>query len=277
MPKIFKPLLIATSMFFISPTFAAVKPPIDADKKLVLDYLQNVMAAKNPDIVGDYMIENIIQHGPRAKDGLAGMKKYLKSQGGKTPMKIEPFRIIKQDDLLVVQTNLFNSNRDQHYMHMFRVKDGKIIEYWEAEASINPKKPNQFEGPSDIIDLAKTEDNRLLVIDFINDVFVENNPDKVVNYVAPDMIQHDVRKTAGAAGIVEYMNKQNKRKIGFEYITIREVIGEGNFVMVQGEGKLFKSRYASYDIYRVENNKIAEHWNVIEKIPNKMRHENGAF
>lgn len=270
--------VIALTILLSTCAMAEVKPPKDADKKLVLSYLQNVMAAKNPEIVGQYMVENIIQHGPRAKDGLSGMKKYLKSRpGGKTPMVIEPFRILKQDDLLIVETNLLNTKINHHYMHMFRVENGKIIEYWEGEAIIRVDKPNQVEGPSEIIDLDKTEQNRLLVMDFVNDVYVEGNADKVNDYVAENMIQHDTRKAAGAKGITDYLAAQKKRKIGFSYVTIHHVIAEGNFVMIMAEGQLSKSRFSLYDIYRVEAGKIAEHWNVIEKVPSRMRHKNTAF
>lgn len=270
--------LIALTIILSSFAIAQVQPPVDADKKLVLDYLQNVMAAKNPEIVDQYMVENIVQHGPRAKDGIAGMKKYLTSQaGGKNPMVIEPFRVLKDDDLLIVETNLLNASRDQHYMHMFRVQNNKIIEYWEGEASIRADKPNQFEGPHKITDLDKTEANRLLVMDFVNEVFLDENPDKVDEYVVENMIQHDTRKKAGAQGIKDYIAAQKKRKVGFSYVTMHHVIAEGNFVMILGEGKLSKVRFSIFDIYRVENGKIAEHWNVTEKIPSKMRHDNTAF
>ncbi|MGL1920725.1 MAG: nuclear transport factor 2 family protein [Hyphomicrobiales bacterium] len=278
MKKPIKYIAIVFGIFLASSANAAVELQTDADKNLVLDYLQNVMAAKNPKIVDQYMAENIIQHGPRAADGLKGMKKYLKSQpGGKTPMKIEPFRILKEDDLIIVETNLFNANRDQHYMHMFRVENNKIIEYWEGEASIRPDKPNQFKGPNKISDLDKTQQNKLLAIDFINDVYVEENAEKAIDYVAANFLQHDTRKNSGAQGVVDYINKQKKRKMGFRYVTMHHVIAEGNFVMILGEAKLAKAKFSVFDIYRIEDGKIAEHWNVTEKTPHKMRHKNTSF
>ncbi len=60
---------------------------------------------------------------------------------------------------------------------------------------------------------------------------------------------------------------------------IHRVLGEGNFVLVVSEGNLGKDHDAFYDLFRVENSKIAEHWDVIEPIPAKenWKNNNGKF
>lgn len=57
------------------------------------------------------------------------------------------------------------------------------------------------------------------------------------------------------------------------------ILGEGNFVLVVNEG-LFDNKPASfYDFYRLEDNKIVEHWDVIEHIPPEdiWKNSNGKF
>jgi predicted SnoaL-like aldol condensation-catalyzing enzyme len=58
-----------------------------------------------------------------------------------------------------------------------------------------------------------------------------------------------------------------KQGISLKYDKIHKVLGEGNFMMVVSEGHFGKSYNAFYDLFRVENGKIAEHWDVIEPIP----------
>ena len=54
-------------------------------------------------------------------------------------------------------------------------------------------------------------------------------------------------------------------EVGFN--KIHKVIGEGNFVITMNEGFYENSAIAYFDLLRVENGKIAEHWDVIEPIP----------
>ena len=64
-----------------------------------------------------------------------------------------------------------------------------------------------------------------------------------------------------------------------KYEKIHRVLGEGNFVLVVSEGKFGKKSTSFYDLFRVENGKIKEHWDVIETIPprTEWKNENGKF
>lgn len=274
-------LTLAGVMLATQLASAQVPPQSDPAKNLVLDYLENVMAQKQPDLAGDYMVEDLIQHGVRAKDGLAGIKTYLKVQpGGKNPMVIVPYRIVKDGNLIAVQTNLVNSGRNHNYMHMFRVEGQKIIEYWEAEANIGPVGPKSsktFVGPHEIIDLDKTAQNRALVSAFIQAVYGAGHLEKINEFVAADMIQHDARIGDGAAGLHAYLQKFQDRGIKFSYLAHPYVLAEGNFVVVLSESLVLSQTYAAYDIFRVSDGKIAEQWNVNEAVPRRMRHDNGMF
>ena len=65
-----------------------------------------------------------------------------------------------------------------------------------------------------------------------------------------------------------------KAGITMKYDKIHKVLGEGNFVLVMSEGKFGGKHIAFYDLFRVENGKIAEHWDTIEPIPEKKDHKN---
>ncbi|MCP4305923.1 MAG: hypothetical protein GY798_05170, partial [Hyphomicrobiales bacterium] len=45
-----------------------------------------------------------------------------------------------------------------------------------------------------------------------------------------------------------------------------KVFGDGNFVLVLSEGSLGDQPTAFYDLFRVEDGKIVEHWDVIAPI-----------
>jgi predicted SnoaL-like aldol condensation-catalyzing enzyme len=63
------------------------------------------------------------------------------------------------------------------------------------------------------------------------------------------------------------------------HLTPRRFLADGNFVLVLSEGDLPSGPTALYDLFRVQNGKIAEHWDVLAPIPPKdqWKNPNGPF
>ena len=65
-----------------------------------------------------------------------------------------------------------------------------------------------------------------------------------------------------------------------ENVTDYKVLGQGNFVLTMSEGKFGKGEHTSfYDLFRIENGQIVEHWDVIAPIEPKTdwKNTNGKF
>ena len=73
---------------------------------------------------------------------------------------------------------------------------------------------------------------------------------------------------------IEEMGKQG---ITMVYTKLHRVVGEGNFVLTQSGGSFAGQPYAFYDLFRLENGKIAEHWDVMQPIPAELPHSNAMF
>jgi hypothetical protein len=56
-----------------------------------------------------------------------------------------------------------------------------------------------------------------------------------------------------------------------------QTVAEGNFVFAASEGTFSGKPTAFFDLFRVDNDKIAEHWDVMADIPAKMANGNGKF
>ncbi len=81
------------------------------------------------------------------------------------------------------------------------------------------------------------------------------------------------------SGLGNALREWAKQGITMKYDTVHKVLGEGNFVLIISEGHLAGDLKSFYDLFRVENSKIAEHWDVIEAIPSKenRKNNNGKF
>ena len=98
-------------------------------------------------------------------------------------------------------------------------------------------------------------------------------------FKADNYIQHNPLIPDQLSGLGKALGEMARAGITMKYDKIHQVLGEGNFVLVVSEGQLGGKHNSFYDLFRVENEKIAEHWDTIEEIPAKeqWKNNNGKF
>ncbi len=159
---------------------------------------------------------------------------------------------------------------------------GKVAEHWDAMTPLVSETVSgrsQTDGPVDVKDLDKTEANKALAVALIEDVLMGKNPAKITEYISSEEYgQHNPGIKDGLNGIVEavqYLTSQNNM---FKYTKIHKVLGEGNFVLTVSEGEWSGKPQVFYDLFRVENGLMVEHWDVIQEIPAEgLANDNGMF
>lgn len=125
--------------------------------------------------------------------------------------------------------------------------------------------------------LKSAESNRKLVVDFYNDFFNKHSIESA-NVIAEDYIQHNPDVPDGKAAVVSYFedyfksNPQSRAKI------VRSAV-EGDLVWlhVHATNGAEDKGQAVLDIFRVQNGKIVEHWDVIQNVPEKSANNNTMF
>lgn len=165
-----------------------------------------------------------------------------------------------------------------------RFENGISVEHWDNLQS-NPKKLNKSgrtmtDGKTKAKDHHKTEVNKALVKDFVQNVLINGQIDLVSNYFKGDeLIQHNPHMADGVQEFLNMLNQWQEDGKPQIYKKIHKVLGEGNFVLVLSEGTFKGEHVAFYDLYRIEEDKIVEHWDVVEAIPEtgKRKNDNGKF
>ena len=79
---------------------------------------------------------------------------------------------------------------------IFRFEDGLIVEHWdnlqETPATPNPSGHSMIDGATELKDLGKTEANKALVKNFVEDILVNGKIEKLAGYFDGDnYIQHN--------------------------------------------------------------------------------------
>ena len=150
------------------------------------------------------------------------------------------------------------------------------MEHWD---NLQPTPPGRnksgrtmTDGKTQAKDLDKTEANKALVSAFVREVLLGQDTASAGAYFNGDaLMQHNPHLGDGAA---EFLARPSTR-----YDAVHQVLGEGSFVLVVSEGYSEDRHSAFYDLFRVEQGKIAEHWDVIEAIPapESRKNSNGKF
>jgi predicted SnoaL-like aldol condensation-catalyzing enzyme len=165
---------------------------------------------------------------------------------------------------------------------LFRFKDGKIVEHWggqQPEEPPNPSGRTEVDGPTDVLDRERTEANRTLVRTYRDTVMVSLRFDRIEEFIdGAHYAQHASRIGDGIASLRKRIASV-ARDGGQLNIVARRYVADGNFVLVLSEGDLPTGPTALYDLFRVENGKIVEHWDVLSPIPPRAewKNANGPF
>lgn len=221
------------------------------------------------------------QHNLGAEDGLAGFGKLLQ-QLPKGSAKVNTVRVFEEGNYVFAHTD-YNFFGPKIGFDIFRFEDGKIVEHWDnlqTTAGPNPGGHTMTDGTKEVTDLDKTEANKTLVRNFVDDILVNGRMEKLAGYFNGDnYIQHNPQIPDQLSGLGKALGEMAKAGITMKYDQIHKVLGEGNFVLVVSEGHLGGKHSSFYDLFRVENGKIAEHWDTIEEIPAKQqwKNNNGKF
>ena len=224
---------------------------------------------------------NYKQHNLAVADGLDGFGALLAlaPEGG---FKVHTVRAFEDGDYGFAHTE-YDFFGPKIGFDVFRFENGKVVEHWDnliEKTAANPSGHTQTDGETTITDVDKTEANKTLVSNFVNDILVHGKMDKISNYFNGDnYIQHNPNIADGLSGLGQALEAMAKEGVSMEFETVHKVLGQGNFVLTISEGTFAGQPTSYYDLFRVEAGKIAEHWDVIETIAPEAdrKNTNGKF
>ncbi|MEM7487309.1 MAG: nuclear transport factor 2 family protein [Bacteroidota bacterium] len=226
--------------------------------------------------------QKYIQHNLEVADGLEGFGAVMQNapEGGFSAEVLRAF----QDGEYVFTHTKYDFFGPKAGFDVFRFEDGKIVEHWDNLLPVqeaNPSGHTQFDGATMLTDIDKTEANKETVRNLIEGVFMNGEMDKIATYINPKKyVQHNPSVPDGLDGLGSAMKAMAEQGMFMKYTKIHKVLGQGNFVLTMSEGTFGKDApTAYYDLFRLENDQIVEHWDVIAPIPPKSewKNNNGKF
>ena len=232
----------------------------------------------DPDAVKVIKEDKYIQHNPLTKEGNVGLAELFKRLA-KTSPKVEIVRIFEDGDFVFAHTD-YDFNVVEIGFEVFRFEDGFAVEHWDnLQTKVdqpNPSGHTMIDGSMELTDLEKTEENRALVLNFIEQVLLERNFNRLTEFVVSEgYIEHNPAMEDGFPSLSKELTSNNSR----EYQKIHRILAEGNFVLSVCEGMKEGTHISYYDLFRIADGKIVEHWDTFEEVPPKSEwvNNNGKF
>jgi predicted SnoaL-like aldol condensation-catalyzing enzyme len=239
----------------------------------VLDAIRGQDAAQAIQYVGGHFV----QHDPYIAPGAEGLRQYINSS---SPEQLN-FTVVRtfQDGPYVITQMKTGSSGDDLFA-LYRFRDGLIAEHWAFSA---PKAPpnksghTQLDGPTEAQHLAETEKNKIFARRYYETFHIGGDRTRNNEFLVDDlMIRHEpgVRD-----GVSEFLRDV---EVLMQHRTIDEVkllLGQGDFVFIAAKGTHEGVPCVYVDLYRVEDEKIVEHWGFPEKVPpqEEWKNNNGML
>jgi predicted SnoaL-like aldol condensation-catalyzing enzyme len=251
------------------------------DYKLQVVELLKIIETGDPKPLAYINPDKYIQHNLAVANGLAGLRSLLQSLP-KGSSKVNTVRVLRDGDFVITHTD-YNFFGPKIGFDIFRFEAGKIVEHWdnlqETAGKPSPSGHTMIDGPATATDLDKTEANKTIMRSYMDDLLAGRR-DKFPGYFeGNNYVQHNPWVADNLTGLLAGLQALAKEGKAVKYDGVRMVLGEGNFVLVVAEGSFGGQPTSYYDFYRIQNGKIAEHWDTLQTIPPRAewKNSNGKF
>jgi len=232
----------------------------DSNKQLILDVYTKVFGQSDTTFADSVIAENYIQHNPMVKTGKIGFMEFLErlKQMPKPENPKKPFmRLICEDNFVVVHSQIEFMGKEIATVELYRIENGLISEHWDASQEIVDSVPKVV-GTIEFDNQEKPSINKKIVENFVKQILIEKQFDNSTDFLGDSL---------NLSGF----------ETNYDSFQLHRVVGEHNFVMTQSVFEKEENRSVQYDIYRISDGLIVEHWAVRQMIPEKMAHSNGMI
>ena len=127
-------------------------------------------------------------------------------------------------------------------------------------------------------DAQQQEANKKAVVEFYERALNEKDFEAASKYLGPRYTQHNPNAPDGPEGLKAFLQFL-KEKFPGSRSEIKRVFADGDYVIlhVHAVREPGTRGNAIIDIFKLENGKVVEHWDVVQPIPEKAANSNGMF
>ena len=256
-----------------TPMPACARELTEANKATVAAAIDELFVQGDITAVDRYWGEPYLQHNPIAASGVTAFRNIFSGLISPGNSIYQLSRIVGECELVLIHGDYTSFGGPT--FDMFRVEGGRLVEHWDAAATgsgPNASGHSALDGDNLVRDVERSAQNEVLVLEFVDRVLVKADHDAALGYVSASLLEHDPQSSDGSGA---YVGNLQDRSI--TYRQVHHAIGDGNFVFVLSEGAVGVTDVAHYDLFRLEDSLIVEHWNARRNVPATTQSGLGIF
>ena len=226
--------------------------------------------------------DKYIQHNPQTQEGGEGLAALFKRLAKSSP-RVNIVRVFSDGDYVFAHTE-YDFSTSRIGFEIFRFEGDLTVEHWDniqSRKGPNPSGHTMVDGPIEATDLDKTERNREFVRSFVDEVLINAQLGRLENYVDDQSYtEHNPRIGDGLDALRSALSDPaSNGGITIRYDRNHRILAEGSFVLAVSEGSANGVHSSFFDLFRISDGKLVEHWDTTEVIPprSEWNNDNGKF
>ena len=125
--------------------------------------------------------------------------------------------------------------------------------------------------------MSQVETNKQIAITAYQRIFGDLDVTGVDEYMSKDFLQHNPTTPDGPEGVKALVQMLISQGVPKQKIVFKHVVADGDIVFLHSRYEMAGKEWRFIDIYRVENGKLAEHWDAMMQMPDNRGNNNPMF
>jgi predicted SnoaL-like aldol condensation-catalyzing enzyme len=125
--------------------------------------------------------------------------------------------------------------------------------------------------------MTQVEKNKQLAIAAYQRIFGDLDSTGVDEFMSKDFLQHNPSTLDGQDGVKALVQMLISQGVPKQKIEFKHVVADGDIVFLHSRYEMAGKEWRFIDIYRVENDKLVEHWDAMMQMPEQRGNNNSMF
>ncbi|MDN7133903.1 nuclear transport factor 2 family protein [Halomonas sp. MC140] len=108
-------------------------------------------------------------------------------------------------------------------------------------------------------------------------IFGDLDVSAVDEFISKDFVQHNPTIGDGPEGVKQLVKMLTSQGTPKQKIEFKHVVAEGDVVFLHSRYEMAGREWRFIDIYRIDNGKLAEHWDAMMQMPDTRANNNPMF
>ena len=153
-----------------------------------------------------------------------------------------------------------------------------ILQVWRIDSAAAPVQNALRRSHGDNVVNQMIPANKAIVLDFLEKAINQGDFDAAATHFGPRYVQHNPMIGDGVEGIRNHMSAL-RRQFPELRGEVKRIVAEGDLVIAHVHARRTPTDpgLAIVDIFRLDDGKLVEHWEVRQPVPDDAVHDNGMF